>query len=61
MKIEIEKRALDSLLKVYCQFLVEEGQHNNLRDEEKRAIAHVTHVAKEHVNGDLILSLCGYN
>lgn len=61
MKIEIEKQDLDSLLQVYCQFLIEEGQHNNLRKSEREAISKVTKISYEEVTSDLILSLSGYS
>lgn len=60
MNIIIDKRDLDGLLKAYCQFLVEENQQDNLRDDEKRAISNITHVAEEQITGEYILSLCGY-
>ncbi len=60
MKIEVEKNAIENLLRSYCQFLVEEGQHTNLRDGERGAIASISNVSLGDVTPDFILNQCGY-
>lgn len=60
MNITIVKKDLDELLRVYCQFLVEENQQDNLRNDEKRAISNITKVSVDKITGNYILSLCGY-
>lgn len=61
MKIEIEKEHIDMLMTTFCQFLVEEGQHNNLREKEKKAISNFINIEHDDISGDHIVSLSGYN
>lgn len=60
MKISVEKSDLDLLLQVYSQFLIEENQHNNLRQKEKIAISRLTGRQPEEITSEFILTLSGY-
>lgn len=60
MKIEIEREHIVMLVTSFCQFLVEEGQHNNLRESERKALANFINIEQDDISGDHILNLSGY-